>query len=409
MTWLRSLALLLVSCSLAAAADWPQWLGPDRNGASKEVVAPWKKVPRVLWRHRVGEGHSSPVVAGGRVVLHTKVKDKSEEELTAYDARTGKRLWHTAYARGSFSSVFGNGPRGTPAIVADRIYTNGVTGILGCFDAGTGDKVWQVDTLAKFKAANLKFGVSCSPLVAGDKVLVNVGAKGASVVAFGKDKGDVVWKSLDDRASYSSPIALGRGKERQVVFVTEQGLRSLSPSDGSLFWKFRMIDFLSESATTPVYVGDLVVAGSVTYGSVGLRLKTEDGKPAAAEEWKNGVLTCYFSTPVPVGKDLYMVTGALSLTAPQATLRCVEAKSGKERWHKAKVGKYHAALLRTGDDKLLMLEDNGDLVLIDPSPNGYRELSRSKVCGDTWDHPALSNGRLYLRDEQEFICLQLGE
>jgi len=405
--WLRSLAVLLASCSMAAAGDWPQWLGPDRNGSSREVVGPWKHPPKVLWRHAVGEGHSSPVVAGGRVVLHTKVNGKEEEEVTAYSARSGKRLWHTAYGRGSFSSLFGNGPRATPAVAAGRVYANGATGILTCLDARNGDKVWQVDTLTTFKAPNLKFGVSCSPLVEGDNVLVNVGGKGASVVAFGTDKGDVAWKSLDDLASYSSPTALGRGKERQVVFVTEQGVRSLRPSDGRLLWKFHMVDLLNESSTTPVHVGDLLVAGSVTYGSVGLKLKTVDGKPAARQAWKNGALTCYFSTPAAVGKDyLYMVTGTF-IPPPAATLRCVDAATGKELWQRAKVAKYHAALLRTGDDKLLMMEDGGELVLLDPSPKGYRELARSKVCGEIWAHPALSDGRLYVRDDQELICLRL--
>jgi len=407
MTYLRSLALLVVCCPLAVAADWPQWLGPDRNGATSETIAPWKKAPRVVWRHTTGEGHSSPVVAGGRVLLHTKVKDQNEEQLTAYDARTGKRLWRAAYARGSFSSIFGNGPRATPVISGDRVYTNGATGILTCFDARTGQKVWQVDTLAKFRAPNPKFGISCSPLVEGNQVLVNVGAKGASIVAFDKDTGDVVWKSLDDPASYSSPIALGRGKGRQVIFVTARGVRSLSPSDGSLFWKFRMVDLLNESSTTPVRVRGLIVAGSVTYGSVGLELKAENGKPAGTEAWKNAALTCYFSTPVPAGKgDLYMVTGTV-LPPYQATLRCVDAATGKERWQRGRVGKYHAALVRTGDGKLLMLEDGGELVLLDPDPRGYRELARSKVCGETWAHPALSDGHLYVRDDKELICLGL--
>jgi hypothetical protein len=123
--------------------------------------------------------------------------------------------------------------------------------------------------------------------------------------------------------------------------------------------------------------------------------------------WKNPALTCYFATPVPVGKDhLYLVTGELALN-PQSSLRCVEVKTGKELWSKPKVGKYHAALLRTADDKLLMLSDSGDLVLLDPNPKEYKELARSKVCGQAWAHPALSGGKLYLRDEKELICLQM--
>lgn len=267
--------------------------------------------------------------------------------------------------------------------------------------------MWQIDVLKDFKAANLQFGVSSSPLINGNNVLVMVGT-GATAVAFDKDKGSVAWKSLKDAASYASPVMIGSGKDRQAVFVTQQGVVSLDPADGKLNWKFPMVDLLNESSTTPVRLGNLLLASSVTFGSVALRLETKDGKPAAAEDWKNSKLNCYFGTPVAVGAEhVYMVTGAL--LPPQATLRCVEARTGKELWHKDKVGKYHATLLRTGDDKLLMLDDSGNLMLLDPSPVGYRELARAKVCGATWAHPALANGRLYLRDEKELICLRIAE
>jgi outer membrane protein assembly factor BamB len=411
MRWLPSLLGLLVAGTFAAAADWPQWLGPNRDAASPEKVAPWKEAPKVVWQQDVGEGHSSPVVAAGRVFLHAKVKDKDEEEVLAFDAKTGEQRWRTSYPRAPFRPTFGAGPRATPAVVGGHVYTFGITGVLSCFDADSGKQVWQVDTLQKFGAKNLLFGVSCSPLVEGKLVLVNVGAKGASVVAFDKDKGDVAWQSQDDKASYAAPIAFGEGSKRQVVFLTADGVISLSPADGSLFWRFPLVDQFSESSTTPVRTGDLLLASTITAGSVGLRLGTKDGKPTAEKEWKKDELTCYFATPVAVGKEhVYMVTG----TKPpafevEATLRCVEAATGNELWKKSKVGKYHASLLRTGDDKLLMLDDAGNLMLLDPNAKEYRELARAKVCGDTWAHPALSDGRLYVRDGQKLICVQLAE
>jgi outer membrane protein assembly factor BamB len=409
MPWLRSLLALLLCSALALAGDWPQWLGPNRDGASPETVAPWKGSPQTLWRQPVGEGHSSPIVAGGRVFLHTKMKDTDEEEVAAYEAQSGKRLWRTVYPKAAFQSIFGNGPRATPTAADGRIYALGVTGVLTCLEGDTGKQVWQVDTLKQFQASNLRFGVSCSPLVEGDKVLVNVGGKGASVVAFDRNTGKVLWASLDDAASYSSPVAFGQGAERQVVFLTQQGLVSFTPSDGSVFWKFPLVDRLSESSTTPVRAGDLLLGSSVTYGSVGLRLETKDGKPAASQTWKNPSLTCYFSTPVPVGKDhVYLVTGTF-LPPAQATLHCIDAKTGQDLWTKPRIGKYHAALLRTGNYKLLLLDDSGNLILLDPDAKEYRELARAKVCGATWAHPALADGRLYVRDEKELICVRLGE
>jgi outer membrane protein assembly factor BamB len=404
---LRSLLLALLVTAPAAAEDWPQWLGPRRDGTSAEKVAPWEKTPKVVWHVPAGEGHSSPVVSGGKVFLHTRVKDREEEEVTAFDAATGKVLWHTSYARAKFSSPFGAGPQATPSVVDGRVYSFGATAVLTCFEAESGQQMWQVDTLKKFAARNLFFGAACSPLVEDDKVLVNVGGKGASVVAFTRDKGEVAWKGLDAPASYSSPIAFGKGKERQVVFLTQQGLASFRPADGEVLWQFPLVDKLNESSTTPVHLDDFLLASSVTYGSVGLRLEEKDGKPAATKLWKNDALTCYFATPVPVGKDhLYMVTGELAFN-PQSTLRCVDVRSGKVLWSQPKVGKYHAALLRTANDKLLMLTDGGHLVLLDPDPKGYKELARSKVCGQAWAHPALSGGKVFLRDERELICLQL--
>src|SRR5205823_10778238 len=142
--------------------------------------------------------------------------------------------------------------------------------------------------------------------------------------------------------------------------------------------------------STPIRAGDLLLAGAVTRGSVALRLNVKDAQAMTADAaWKNSALTCYFSTPVPVGDEhVYMVTGALSLN-PTATLNCVEVKTGKVLWRREKIAKYHASLLRSGDDKLLMLEEAGGLVLLDPNPKEYKELARSKVCGETWAHPAL--------------------
>jgi outer membrane protein assembly factor BamB len=407
--------MALAVVGLLAAADWPQWLGPRRDGSSSETVKPWKGPLKVVWRKSVGEGNSAPVVADGRVFLHTKVKDRLAEQLTAYDAATGKQLWQMPYDRPALVTLYGNGPRATPAVAGGRLYSFGITGLLTCFDWQSGRQLWQVDTAKEFKTPKLIFGASCSPLVEKNAVLVNVGAKGASVVAFDTDDGKVLWQKLDDGASYASPISFGQGSGRQVVFLTQLGLVSLEPSDGSLLWRYPFKDTVLESSTTPVRSGDLLMVSSITRGSVGLRLKKDEGKPAVAKVWEDPALTCYFSTPVAVGTDhIYAVVGVNPLTANPfaknktgASLRCVTANTGKVLWSKANVGAYHASLLRTGDGKLLMLEEAGSLVLIDPSPKEYRELARSKICGETWAHPALANGRLYVRDGKELLCVQL--
>jgi outer membrane protein assembly factor BamB len=415
---LGPLLALVVCLSTAAAADWPGWLGPRRDGSSAEKVKAWKSAPKVLWRKSVGQGHSSPVVADGRVFLHVKVADKDEEELIALDAKSGEERWRKAYARGNFRSLFGNGPRATPTVLGGKVYTYGISGILTCWKATDGEQLWQVNALEKYLAKNIRFGASASPLVEGKSVLLNVGGKGASIVAFDKDSGETTWKSRDDLASYASPIAFGEGKGRQIVFLTASGVVSLNPKGGEVFWDFPLRDRLFENSTTPLVVGDTLIASSITYGAAGLRLSTKDGKPAATELWTNPTLTSYFTTPVAVGTEhLYLVTGnpfgygggGGVRRAPRADLNCVEAATGKILWKREKVGRYHAGLLRTGDGKILMLEDQGDLVLVDPNPKEYRELARSKVCGATWAHPALADSKLYLRDNKEILCLQMSE
>jgi outer membrane protein assembly factor BamB len=407
--WIIALAVVVHAAGACLADDWPQWLGPNRDNSSSEKVVPWTAPPKVLWRQPVGEGNSSPVVANGRVFAHQKVARMDEEEVTAFDAQTGKILWNHRYSRAAFKSLYGNGPRATPTVSGNHLYSFGITGVLSCFDVTNGKQIWQMEAIKEFHAPHLVFGASCSPLVDEDKVIVNVGAKGASVVAFDKNNGQVIWKSQDDGASYASPIVFGSGKQRQVVFLTGKGLLSLSPQDGREMWRFPLVDLLLESSTTPVKSGDILVAGSITYGSAGLRLQAKDDTPGVSQLWKNENLTCYFSTPVFVGSNhIYMVTGTKPLTFKTgATLHCIEAKTGKELWQKPKVGQYHASLLRTGDNKLLMLEDSGSLVLLDPNPKEYRELARATICGPTWSHPALSNGWLYGRDEKELICFQL--
>lgn len=406
-----SVVLLLLIQGAVHAGDWPQWLGPNRDGSTDEKIAPWKQELKPLWRQPVGEGHSSPVVAKGRVYLHTAVKgkDKTEEELSAFDAVTGKPLWSKTYERGKFKSLFGNGPRGTPAVVDGKVYTFGITGMLTCFDAEKGTQLWQLDTLKEFKATNLFFGSSGSPLIVGDRILLNVGGKGASIVAIDRNSGKVLWQKLDDKATYASGIVIKRAGVEQAIFLTAKGLVSLSPEDGKVFWENPLVDALNESSTTPVVVGDTLFASSVTYGGMGLKLLDTPKTPSAKQEWMKPELNCYFSTPVAVGKDYLYVVAATKPPAVKmfCTLRCIEASTGKELWNRPNVGKYHASLLRTGDNKMLLLEEGGTLILFDPNPNEYKELARAKICGNTWAHPALADGRLYIRDGKELTCVVL--
>lgn len=404
-----TLAILFVTAHVSAA-DWPQWLGPNRDGSSPEKVAPWKGDLKVLWKKEVGEGHSSPVVADGLIYLHTKLAGKDAELIQAFDAKTGDEKWKESYDKAPYSTMFGSGPRATPCVQEGKVYTFGITGTLACWDAATGKPQWKVDALTdpkgpRAKGHNLTFGLSASPLIVGDNIVVQGGGSGSKgLMAFDRKTGKPAWTAGSDPSSYAAPVLL----DKNIVVLTGANLSSISP-DGKVRWQFPFKDALNESSTTPIKVGDMFLTASVTAGAAAVKEVEKDGKPAVEQVWKNPALNCYFSTPVTVGKDhIYLVTGVLAIN-PTVTLKCVEAATGKEVWKKEKVGKYHAALLKLGDGNLLMHDDAiGDLHLLAPNVKEYQELAKSRACATTWAHPAIADGRIYVRDNKELICLSLG-
>jgi len=410
-----AIASVLTPVALAAPApaakpgdvtpsDWPQWLGPNRDGSVPDKVAPWTGDLKVQWRRAVDEGNSSPVVANGLVYLHSKVKDKDVERMQALDAKTGDVKWTQDYEKTPFKPLFGEGPRATPSVHDGKVYSLGNTGVLACWEAATGKPVWKQETLADPKKDNLFFGISASPLIVGQNVVVQGGTGGSKgLKAYDRNTGKPAWTAGDDPASYAAPVLVGK----DIIVLTGANLMAVSAA-GEVRWKFAFKDQLSETSTTPVKVGELFVAASVTAGGIAVRVADQDGKPIPEQAWKNPTLTCYFSTPVAVGKDhLFLVTGTASLTNPSITLRCVETATGKEVWKKPNVGKYHAAVLRLADGNLLMHDDQGSLHLLAANVREYQELAKSKACGPTWAHPAVAGGRIYVRDGKELICLSL--
>ncbi|MGL4551894.1 MAG: PQQ-binding-like beta-propeller repeat protein, partial [Gemmataceae bacterium] len=211
---MKPLPLALLLAAAACAADWPQWLGPRRDGGTPDPVAAWKDAPRVLWRRPVGNAYSSPVVAAGRAFVHAAVKGEQQESVTAFDAATGQELWSDRYERPAYTSVLGTGPRATPTVAGKRLFTLGINGLLSCYDAATGKRAWRVDLYQELKADLPPFMVCCSPLVVGDRVIVSVGGKGKCVVALAADTGKVLWQALDDPASTSSPVLFAGGPRK---------------------------------------------------------------------------------------------------------------------------------------------------------------------------------------------------
>ena len=400
----NTLIALLAMTAISAADDWPQWLGPNRDGTIPGKLAPWTGELKRVWRAEVGEGNSSPVVSGNLVFIHEKTKDKDVEVVRAFDVRTGAAVWDQSYDKTPFKPLFGQGPRATPCIHDGMIYTLGNTGVLACWEAATGKTIWKTETLSDPKKHNLLFGISASPLVVGPNVIVQGGGSGSKgIKAYDRKTGNLAWNAGNDAASYAAPVQI----DRQIVALTGAHLTAISET-GETLWKFPFKDALNESSTTPIKVGELFIASSVTAGAVAVKVNEKDGKLVAEQAWRNPKLTCYFSTPVEVASDhLYMITGVASLTNASVTLHCVEIKTGNVTWSLPNVGKYHAALLKGSCGNVLMHSDNGELRHLAPNTTKYEERAKSKISGETWAHPAVAGGRIYVRDGSHLICLSL--
>jgi len=284
-------------------------------------------------------------------------------------------------------------------VAGGRVYTLGAAGVLTALELASGRKVWQRALADDYEMRDSFFGVASSPLVEGDRVIVNVGAKGAGIVAFAADTGKELWKADDHEASYASPIAATVDGARHVFFFTREGLVGLDPADGrvrfSLRWRSRQ--HASVNAATPVLEGNLLFL-SASYQTGALVLKVSADR--VEEVWKgDNVLSCHYNTSVAHEGYLYGIDGRQE---QGARLRCVELKTGKVRWTKEGFG--CASLVRAGG-QVVALTEEGDLVLFDASPEGYRERARARVLGGSCRaEPALAGGRLYGRDGRKLAC-----
>ncbi len=397
-------ALAFLTTASCLAADWPQFLGPQRNCTSTEtgLLRSWdEKGPPVLWQRSVGEGYSSPVIAGDRLVLFHRAGD--EEIVECLDAANGKELWkHREPTNYRDPLGKGDGPRSTPLIAGERVYTLSPGGRLLCLKLGNGDKVWQRDLLTDYNVPRSYFGVGTSPILENGRLLVNVGSRDAGIVAFDKDSGKEVWKATQDGASYSSPIATDIDGVRQVVFFTRQGIVSLDPANGNVRfskrWRSRMD--ASVNAATPVVVGDcLFFTACYDTGAILVRAK----KDGIEELWSNDrSLSCHFSTPVYHEGFLYGFDGRQEAGTE---FRCIEAKTGKVLWSKEGFG---CGSMILAEGNLIVLSENGELVLVECKSDKYRERARAAVLtGPCRAHMALANGRLYARDNGKVVCWNL--
>ena len=416
-TGLLTLYLLLFSgLSIVDASDWPQWRGPDKDGISREtgLLKEWRDGgPQVLWRVSLGEGFSGISVVGGRV--YTMFSEGDDEFVVCLNASNGEEIWRFRSDSNYHESMGGNGPRATPTIDGEYLYTVTAQGKLYALNISDGAEVWSHDLQAEFGSKMPRWGICTSPLVEGDLLLVEVGGTdGKSIVAFNKTNGQVIWSSHTDILGYSSPIAVTIGGIRQLIVFTGTQLVSVAPDNGKLYWTHPWQTEYDVNAATPVFIPPDKIFISSGYGKgaavVQVRVvaapESSDGENEAekngveisvVEIWKNEKMKNHFATSVLHGNYLYGFDNAI--------LKCIDANTGSEKW---KTRGYGKGTLMLADDHLIILSDRGKLGLAEATPSAYNEVANAEVLrGLCWTVPTLANGRLYARNEKEMVCLDM--
>jgi outer membrane protein assembly factor BamB len=392
----------------AASTDWPQWRGPDRTGVSRDtgLLKSWPpEGPRRVWKAQgLGGGHSTPSIAGGRIF---GMSYRGENEVVwALDAASGKELWATRI--GGTSSSIGrqaqSGSNSTPTVAGDRLYALGISGDLVCLQVADGKLQWKKSLVKDFGGQVPRWGYSESPLIDGEKVIATPGGRVATLVALNKENGEVIWNAqvpTGNGAHYASPIVADVDGQREYIQFLEGGVVGIAAKDGKFLWRYANPANGTATCATPIYRDHLVFAAS-GYGTGGglARLTTGEGGVTATEVYFTRRMQNHHGGVVLVGDYLYGFDGS--------NLTCLNFKTGEVAWADRSVGK---GSLTAAEGYLYARSERGTVALVEATPTGYVEKSRfeqpDRSDENTWAHPVVAGGRLYLRDQDLLFCYAL--
>lgn len=406
---MKRLAVILAALVFVlqtAAADWPQWLGPQRDAraGAGETIDPAKFAePKPLWKKPIGGGFSSPIIVRDRVIYLDE--NGSREVAHCVDAATGQEIWKADYAA-RFADEWGAGPRATPFSDGERVYVQSCDGEFRCLDFATGKTIWGF----KFESYGVKFlgnraregtasrrGNNGSGVLDGEAVIVPVGAtNGATLVCLDKKDGTLLWKTGSDEAAYSSPMVAEIAGAKQVIAFTADALLGSDRITGKILWRVPLTTFAKRHAATPVILGNRIFVNSHTFGTICFEISRDGAEFKAEEKWRNPGMKINLATPVLVDGRLYSQGAGRDLV-------CMDAESGKTLWKQDGFGDRLTTVVAAGT-ALLALTDTGEAVFARANPERYEEVQRVQICGRTWNMLALGAGKLVVRDNRELSC-----
>jgi outer membrane protein assembly factor BamB len=390
------------------ALPWTQWGGPNRNfqTVASGLKDTWPASgPRVVWKRPIGEGYSSVAVDNG--VVYTMYGKPREEFVIAMDAETGKTLWEQAgpMTFQSDAPEQGNGPYTTPLLVGNRLFTTGVAGRLQCLDAKTGKVIWTQQLWTDHQGSRLMYGYSSSPIAFRETVIVPVGGRGKSVMAFQQADGKVAWAKHDFGNVYSSPILINVGGLEQMALLMDGAMIAVNPLNGDLQWQVPFRADYSIAIATPVWGPDNLLFISAEYngGAKVIELKREANQTKATELWSSNRLRLHHGNAMRIDNAIYFSSGG---KGSQAILSAVDARTGKIHWQERSIQK---ATFLWADNKLITVSQDGNVMIAHPSTEGFKIAAQAPLLTEiAWTPPALVGTRLYLRDRRALMAVDLG-